>query len=172
VGRLLILGNRLPVTLRAAGNDVSIAPSAGGLATALRELHARQDAVWIGWPGEVSALSPEARRAGDARLDALRLVPVHLSPAEVSRYYEGFSNSVLWPLLHHFLDHVRFDDPGAFDVYEAVNERFAAIAAERFRPGDVLWVHDYQLLLVPEMLRRRLPDARIGFFLHTPFPAS
>ncbi len=172
VGRLLILGNRLPVTLRAAGSEVAVVPSAGGLATALRELHERHDGLWIGWPGDVSSLPAGAQRAADAMLEARRLVPVHLGAAEISRYYEGFSNSVLWPLLHHFLDHMCLDDPGAFEVYEAVNERFAAIATERFRPGDTLWVHDYQLMLVPELLRRRLPEARIGFFLHTPFPAS
>jgi trehalose 6-phosphate synthase/phosphatase len=99
-------------------------------------------------------------------------LPVHLTAAEVSRYYEGFANGVLWPLLHHFLDKVRFDHRGEWEAYEAVNERFAAAAEGRYRPGDAVWVHDYQLMLVPEMLRRRIPEAPIGFFLHTPFPAS
>ncbi len=174
MGRLLILANRLPVTLHAAPGraDLSITPSSGGLASALRGLHERHDSVWIGWPGDGAQISEERRRAMDARLAALRLAPVHLSADEVTRYYEGFSNSVLWPLLHHFLDRVKLDDRSDWEAYEAVNERFAALAAEHHRPGDVVWIHDYQLMLVPEMLRRRVPDARIGFFLHTPFPAA
>jgi trehalose 6-phosphate synthase/phosphatase len=180
VGRLLIVANRLPVTLHARSvgqgeperGDLSLAPSTGGLASALRGLHERHDGLWIGWTGDVTELPDERRRALDARLAALRLVPVHLGAEEVSRYYEGFSNSVLWPLLHHFLERVKVDDPRDWEAYEAVNERFAATVAEQHRPGDVVWVHDYQLMLVPELLRRRLPEARIGFFLHTPFPAA
>ena len=181
--RLLILSNRLPVTLRVGsdagsppplpgGDLVSIAPSSGGLASALRRLHEQRDSLWIGWSGDVSPLSEGQRRAVEARLASQRLLPVHLSAAEVSRYYDGFSNSVLWPLLHYFLDKVNLDDRSSFEAYEAVNERFAAAAAQRYRPGDVFWVHDYQLMLVPEMLRRLRPDAKIGFFLHTPFPSS
>jgi trehalose 6-phosphate synthase/phosphatase len=90
----------------------------------------------------------------------------------VTRYYEGFSNGTLWPLLHHFLDVARLDEDDLFESYEAINERFAAAAAEHHRPGDLLWVHDYHLMLSAEMLRRRAPSARIGFFLHTPFPSS
>ncbi len=98
-------------------------------------------------------------------------MPVPLDATEVTRYYEGFSNSTLWPLLHYFLDTARFEDDGAFETYQAVNARFADIAAQHYRPGDVLWVHDYHLMLVPEMIRARIPRARIGFFLHTPFPS-
>jgi trehalose 6-phosphate synthase/phosphatase len=171
MGRLFILANRLPVTLRVDGDRASLVPSSGGLATALRTVHERRDTLWIGWPGAAPVSDP-VRRAVAARLADMRVVPVHLDPAEVSGYLTGFSNGALWPLLHHFLDAARLDDDGLFEAYEAVNERFAAAAAERFRPGDALWVHDYHLMLVPEMLRRRLPRARIGFFLHTPFPSS
>jgi trehalose 6-phosphate synthase/phosphatase len=151
---------------------VSVVRSAGGLATALRGPHERREGTWIGWPGDVSTLTAEERSALDAQLAELRAVPVYLSPEEVSRYYEGYSNATLWPLFHYFLDKVAVGEKLDWETYEAINERFADATAERARPGDIIWVHDYQLMLVPEMLRRRLPDARIGFFLHIPFPAA
>ena len=101
----------------------------------------------------------------------MRLVAVPLTADQVARYYEGFSNGVLWPLFHYLLDqvplHVRDWEP-----YVEVNERFADMVAEQYQPGDLIWVHDYQLLLLPGLLRQRLPDARIGFFLHIPFPSE
>lgn len=148
-----------------------MAPSSGGLATALRGPHERGDSLWIGWPGDAGGLDEEARAALFSRLAALRAVPVNLTAEEVSRYYEGFSNGVLWPLFHYLLDKVRVDGHRDFGAYEAVNERFADAVAARCEPGDAIWVHDYHLMLLPEALRRRLPGARIGFFLHIPFPA-
>ena len=101
----------------------------------------------------------------------MRLVAVPLTADQVTRYYEGFSNGVLWPLFHYLLDqvplHVR-----DWDAYVEVNERFADVVASHYRPGDLIWVHDYQLLLLPDLLRKRLPEARIGFFLHIPFPSE
>ncbi len=170
--RLLILSNRLPVTLHTEGGEIAIVPSAGGLSTALRALHACHDSLWIGWPGAPAPGSEEARRHVAARLAELSAVPIHLDEEEVCRYYEGFSNATLWPLLHYFLDTAKIDDDGAYETYEAINRRFAEAALEHHRTGDLFWVHDYHLMLVPEMLRQRRPGARIGFFLHTPFPSS
>lgn len=171
MARLLIVSNRLPVTLRADGDELSVAPSTGGLATALRGPHERGDSLWFGWPGDVSTLRDEQRKTADARLAEMRAVPIHLTPEEVCGYYEGFSNGVLWPLFHYLLDKVDVEGHRSFAAYEAVNERFADVVAARAEPGDLIWVHDYQLMLLPEALRRRLPGARIGFFLHIPFPA-
>ncbi|MFT3774455.1 MAG: bifunctional alpha,alpha-trehalose-phosphate synthase (UDP-forming)/trehalose-phosphatase [Minicystis sp.] len=171
MARLIIVSNRLPVTLRAEGDEVSVVPSAGGLATALRGPHMRGNSLWIGWPGDVSGMSEEQRARVETLLAEMRAVPVYLGQEEVSRYYEGFSNGVLWPLCHYLLDKMRVDAHDDWGVYEAVNERFADAVAARYEPGDVVWVHDYQLMLLPEALRRRLPNARIGFFLHIPFPA-
>jgi trehalose 6-phosphate synthase/phosphatase len=171
VASLVIVSNRLPVTLRLEGDTLDVVPSSGGLVTALRGPHERGDSTWVGWPGDVSGLSTEQIAALDARLAELRAVPVHLLPEEVARYYDGFSNGVLWPLLHYLLDKIRVDGHKSFATYEAVNERFADAAAACWTPGDSIWVHDYQLMLVPEALRRRLPEAKIGFFLHVPFPA-
>lgn len=171
MSRLLLVSNRLPVTVKLEHQQVSVTPSAGGLATGLRGPHERLDGLWIGWPGDVSRLTPQQREKLERDLAALRTVPIYLSGSEVSRYYEGFSNRVLWPLFHYLLDRV---PPHArdWDMYRKVNERFADLVAGHYRPGDLIWVHDYQLMLLPGLLRQRLPDARIGFFLHIPFPAA
>jgi trehalose 6-phosphate synthase/phosphatase len=172
VSRLLIVSNRLPVTVhRGAGGGVIVEKSPGGLATGLKGPHERHDGLWIGWPGDVSLFTPAERETVDAQLSAAHTVPIHLSPDEINRYYEGFSNGTLWPIFHYLLDRVPMDD-GDWSMYEKINIKFADRIAEVYRDGDLVWVHDYQLLLVPALLRQRIPHARIGFFLHIPFPSS
>lgn len=169
-GRLIVVSNRLPVTVRVEHGAPELVPSVGGLATGLGGPHGRTEGLWLGWPGDLSRLSPEGRAEVDRDLAEKRLVPVELTQGEVARYYEGFSNGVLWPLFHYLVDRVPADGSG-YGTYRRVNERFAEAAARVHRPGDLIWIHDYQLLLVPRLLRERLPGARIGFFLHIPFPA-
>ncbi|HTM04540.1 MAG TPA: bifunctional alpha,alpha-trehalose-phosphate synthase (UDP-forming)/trehalose-phosphatase [Vicinamibacterales bacterium] len=166
--RLLLVSNRLPVTASVTGDGVELAPSSGGLVSGLRPHHERSDALWFGWPGEV----PDARRSAiHAALTGQRMVAVHLRPEEVDGYYHGFANGVVWPLFHYSIDRVPVDTAG-WPEYRAANEAFAAEVAAEYRPGDTIWVHDYHLMLLPGLLRQRLPDARIGFFLHIPFPSS
>lgn len=169
--RLIIVSNRLPVTVQMEHREAVVSRSTGGLATALAGPHGKLDSLWIGWPGDLSRLTPSQRAAVVTQLDALRAAPVLLPPAEAHRFYDGFSNGVLWPLFHYLLDKVNLDARSDWEAYREVNERFAAAVAERAQPGDMVWIHDYQLALVPEMLRRRQPDVSIGFFLHIPFPA-
>ncbi len=169
--RLLIVSNRLPVTARATDEGLTLVPASGGLATGLRPWHASSGGVWLGWPGDVSRFSADQRAELDRLLADQAIVPVHLSRDEVERYYHGFSNRVLWPLFHYLIDRVPVDTTG-WAAYRQVNAAFAEAAAREYRPGDTIWVHDYQLLLVPALLRERLPEARIGFFLHIPFPSS
>lgn len=171
MSRLLIVSSRLPVTARVDGNRVTVEPSPGGLATGLRGLHERSDSIWIGWPGNLPRLYAKRRADVDARLRELRILPVYLSEREVKGFYEDTANGVLWPLFHYLVGELPLN-PQGWETYRAVNEKIAAKVAEHHRPGDIVWVHDYQLLLVPGMLRRRLPEARIGFFLHIPFPSS
>ena len=171
MARLLLVSNRLPVSVKVRGGSVTTTRSAGGVATGLREPHERSGGLWFGWPGDVSDLSPEQRGELETQLLALRAVPLYLSRAEIRRYYDDFSNGVLWPLFHYLVDRIPLDAKG-WNAYQRVNERFADLVAQQYEPGDTIWVHDYQLLLVPGMLRARLPDARIGFFLHIPFPAA
>ncbi|WP_437968418.1 bifunctional alpha,alpha-trehalose-phosphate synthase (UDP-forming)/trehalose-phosphatase [Sorangium sp. So ce260] len=172
MSRLLIVSNRLPVTVHVDQGDVSVVPSAGGLVTAIRGPHERHGGLWLGWPGDVSRLGAEQRQALEEQLAQLGTVPVHLTPTEVSRYYDGFSNGVLWPLFHYLVEKVHLDARRDWESYREVNERFTDAIVARYRPGDRVWIHDYQLTLVPAMLRQRIPDARIGFFLHIPFPAA
>ncbi len=171
MSRLLLVSNRLPVTVKADKDGISVVRSAGGLATGLRGPHERSGGVWIGWPGDVSRLTPPQRASVEAQLAELRCVPLHLTAAEVSRYYEGYSNRVLWPLCHYLIERIHRQDRD-WEAYRRVNERFADLVARQYQPGDTIWVHDYQLMLVPALLRARLPQARIGYFHHIPFPSS
>jgi trehalose 6-phosphate synthase/phosphatase len=171
MSRLLLVSNRLPVTVKSEGGQLTVNPSAGGLATGLKGPHEKSGGLWVGWPGDVSKLTEAQRVQLDTRLSELRCVPMHLTVAEVNRYYEGFSNRVLWPMFHYLLDRIPLHSRD-WESYRKVNEKFADLVAQQYREGDLIWVQDYQLLLVPGMLRSRLPNARIGFFLHIPFPSS
>lgn len=171
MSRLLIASNRLPLTVVADGGAVSLVPSPGGLATGLRGPHEQGDGCWFGWPGPLSGVRAAQRRELAAQLQAQRYVPIELRADEVAGYYNEISNGVLWPVFHYLVDRLPLTTPG-WDVYRRVNERFAAAIAAQWRPGDVVWVHDFHLMLLPALLRERLPAARIGFFLHVPFPSS
>lgn len=131
----------------------------------LGPVHDAGNGEWIGALG--GNADPEIAR----ELETQRLINVELDANDAKRHYEGYSNNVLWPLFHYLLNHVTFD-PQDFEAYKRVNERFAEVVASRVKPGDRVWIHDYHLMLLPKMLRERLPDTPIGFFLHIPFPSS
>jgi trehalose 6-phosphate synthase/phosphatase len=170
--RLLIVSNRLPVTASLEEDGgVRLSAASGGLATGLRPWYEGAGGLWIGWPGDVSRFSAAQRTELERQLEARSVVPVLLSQDHVNRYYNGFANRVLWPLFHYLIDRVPVDATG-WDAYRQVNATFAQAVVRQYRPGDVIWIHDYQLMLVPAMVRARLPEARIGFFLHIPFPSS
>jgi len=170
-GRCLIVSNRLPVTVGREGDGLVLRPSPGGLATGLAGVHAAGGSRWIGWLGPDAPATPEEEAELAPALAARRIDPVALDPGELKRFYEGYANGLLWPLFHYAPAQLPLEVRD-FDAYEAVNQRFADAVAAVWRPGDRIWVHDYQLLLVPELLRTRLPGARIGFFLHIPWPSS
>jgi len=162
----VVIANRLPVD-RITDTDGSTTwrTSPGGLVTALEPVMRRNGGAWIGWHG-----------AADEKLrpfthDGLDLVPVPLSAQEVEEYYEGFSNATLWPLYHDVVVSPEFHREW-WESYVQVNRRFAAKAAKVARKNADVWVQDYQLQLVPQMLRELRPDLRIGFFLHIPFPPT
>ena len=170
MSRLLLVSNRLPVTVSRMDGVVTVEPSMGGLATGLSGPHRDSDGWWIGWPGALDDLGPEERGQVLGKLQELRLLPIELSEEEVKGYYEGFSNRVLWPLFHYLLDHIP-EEPVQWRTYAKVNERFADLVASIYREGDRIWIHDYHLCLLPKLLREAFPRAKIGFFLHIPFPA-
>ena len=170
MGRLIIVSNRLPITVTGCGNEIEVAPSAGGLATGLG-IRARGKREPLGRDGAGSTRTrrPQARRSLQTQLTSRRLVEVPLSADEVSVYYEHIANGVLWPIFHDQLERLPNVIEG-WDTYEAVNARYADMIAACARPGDTIWIHDFQLMRVPALLRERLPGVRIGFFLHIPFP--
>ncbi|TQJ11360.1 alpha,alpha-trehalose-phosphate synthase (UDP-forming) [Kribbella jejuensis] len=162
----VVVANRLPVDrIEMPDGSTAWRRSPGGLVTALAPVMQRHHGAWIGWTG-----SP------DEKLDpfddnGMHLVPVMLSAEDVQLYYEGFSNATLWPLYHDVIVAPEFHREW-WESYVAVNRRFAEAAAEAADDNADVWVHDYQLQLVPAMLRRLRPDVRIGFFLHIPFPPT
>jgi alpha,alpha-trehalose-phosphate synthase [UDP-forming] len=158
--KMVIVANRLPISRSKGGDWIS---SSGGLVTALVPILQKRGGAWIGWTGE-------SGRAG--RLPSISGIPlkgVSLTETEVDTYYNGFSNRTLWPLFHDAVREPEFDHAW-WPIYQEVNQKFAAAAAASASPGDTVWVHDYHLLLVPELLRALRGDIRIGLFLHIPFP--
>jgi trehalose 6-phosphate synthase/phosphatase len=175
MSRLIIVSNRLPFTLRQRASEIEVTASSGGLVTALaaylereRERDATFESIWIGWPGSTLPSELEARATGLLEQRGAR--PVFLSREDSDEFYYGFCNRTLWPLVHYFPSYVDYD-PKLWDTYVRVNRAFCERVARYAQPDDTIWVHDYQLLLLPEMLRESLPGASIGFFLHTPFPS-
>ncbi|HWH51415.1 MAG TPA: trehalose-6-phosphate synthase [Gemmatimonadaceae bacterium] len=168
MSRLITVSNRLPLTVSVDGDRVAIKPSAGGLATGLRRVIQGDDSLWIGWTGDPSGAAVHLQGL-HAQLAALNAKAISLTPKEIEIFYEQISNAVLWPLCHDRIDQLPLRVDG-WETYEAVNQRYADAVIEAWRPGDDIWVHDYQLLRVPRLVRERIPEARIGFFLHVPFP--
>ncbi|GAA2109530.1 trehalose-6-phosphate synthase [Microlunatus panaciterrae] len=160
----IVVANRLPVDrVELPDGTTDWRTSPGGLVTALEPVMRAKHGAWVGWVG-----SPDETHDPFVE-DGLQLVPVTLSAQEVRDYYEGFSNGTLWPLYHDVVAHPEFHREW-WDAYVTVNQRFADRTAEVAEQNAVVWVQDYQLQLVPQMLRTQRPDLRIGFFLHIPFP--
>jgi trehalose 6-phosphate synthase len=163
---LVVVANRLPVD-RVVDDDGTVGwrRSPGGLVTAVEPVMQQYDGAWVGWDGGPDGPSDPFDQNG------MRLCPVSLSAEEIEEFYEGFSNGTLWPLYHDVVAKPQFRREW-WDSYVAVNRRFAEKAADLAAEGGMVWVHDYQLQLVPAMLREARPDLRIGFFLHIPFPPT
>jgi len=165
--RLLIVSNRLPITVQERRGELQVEPSVGGLATGLSSWYKSSNSLWIGWPG---VAGKEIEKDVEARLLSEDCYPVPLSEHDVEAYYHGFSNRTIWPLFHYFPLHAEYSEE-FWRAYERVNTTFADLIAEIARPNDLIWIHDYHLMLLPRLLRQRLPRAAIGFFLHIPFPS-
>jgi len=174
--RLLLVSNRLPFQLQEQGNTVALKQSDGGLVTALKSYFEQdsnkdvfQEKIWFG-----SADFPEKRwrkfkQQGDDGSN-FTVEPIFVDAKAYNKYYNGFCNATLWPLFHYFPSYVVYDQE-FFEKYEEVNAFFAEKLLAFIKPGDVIWIHDYQLFLLPQMIRDKVPDATIGFFLHIPFPS-
>jgi trehalose 6-phosphate synthase/phosphatase len=174
--RLLVVSNRLPFSIQRSADGIELAPSSGGLVTALASYVERRrqeepdlEVLWAGWAGgDVSeAELPELRARASREHGAY---PITLDASDMDRFYQGFCNSTLWPLFHYFPSYTSYSEQD-YETYRRVNEQFCAAVLQIARPDDEIWVHDYQLLLLPRLLRESLPEASIGFFLHIPFPS-
>jgi trehalose 6-phosphate synthase/phosphatase len=163
--KVICVSNRLPVTL-----GKTIKRSSGGLISALDGMEGRIEMSWIGWPGAVVTDPKRRGRVQQQLRTSHGFEPVFLTQKEMDGYYHGFSNSSLWPLLHYRTGFMRYESEW-WDYYMRVNERFAEAVLDHAEEGDMVWVHDYHLMLVPQMLRKAARGLRVGFFLHTPFPS-
>lgn len=165
--RIINVSNRLPVKISLAADELTFRSSEGGLATGLNSVFSQRESLWIGWPG---APVPQERRTHITReLNRQNLSPIYLTQDEITNFYEGFSNDTLWPLFHYFPTYSNYDEQ-YWESYVAVNQKFANAIAAEATPDDIIWIHDYQLMLVPAMVRAMMPAATIGYFQHIPFP--
>ncbi|PID31909.1 bifunctional alpha,alpha-trehalose-phosphate synthase (UDP-forming)/trehalose-phosphatase [Candidatus Saccharibacteria bacterium] len=171
MSRLVIVSNRLPVSVRKVDGKLEFYPSAGGLATGLSSYAKTGGNVWVGWPGIASdELTDQDRQEITRVLKKDNCHPVFLTQKQLDGFYNVYSNSVLWPLFHH-MEVGTTDTAAAWRMYKKVNRLYAEATLELAGKKDHMWVHDYQLLLLPEMLRVQRAKNRIGFFLHIPFPS-
>jgi len=167
----IIVSNRLPLQIKLDEEKLEIKPSVGGLATGMKSVHAEGDSLWIGWSGLAEdvmneSLSEQVNKA----LKKENCATVPLTQKDVDNFYFGFSNKTLWPLFHYFLEYTTFEAEN-WVSYKEVNQKFADVVLEHIDDGDTVWIHDYQLLLLPELIKKERPDTSIGFFLHIPFPS-
>jgi trehalose 6-phosphate synthase/phosphatase len=171
MGKLITISNRLPFSFGKKNGRLSLESSAGGLATGLRSFYKSRPSAWIGWPGlPASKVSPEDEKQIVKNLAVESCRPVFLSGYEIEQYYYGFSNKTIWPLFHYFPLYADYKKNN-WTVYKRVNEKFCQAALEVAEPGDEIWIHDYHLLLLPALIKERLPWVSVGFFLHIPFPS-
>ena len=169
--RLIIVSNRLPVSISKKKRDLEIQPSPGGLATALRALQTEKEVVFFGWPGYTPENSDEQRFIESNLKEKHRCFPVFLTRREVDKYYYGFANRTLWPLFHYFASYCTFEK-SEWETYLRVNQKFFKEIVRHSTEEDTFWIHDYHLMLLPNLLRTYFPQCDIGFFLHIPFPSS
>ena len=175
--RLVIVSNRLPFNVSVDGSRIMYHPSTGGLVTGLasfREAQKKASALpsehlWVGWPGH-NVEGPLRERVIEESLSRYQSYPVFLSAAQMEQFYLGFCNATIWPLFHYFPTYALYQ-PAFWDQYREINQLFADGLDAILRPDDVVWVHDYHLMLLPRLLKLRRRQISLGFFLHIPFPS-
>lgn len=175
--RYLIISNRLPITVVKEGKSFKFQKSAGGLVSAMGDYldrirsspSSKIEYIWVGWPGLTvdNKMQKELKSQMISEFDAY---PVFLSEKVMDNFYNGFCNKIIWPLFHYFPSYVVYDE-NYWNHYKQVNETFCNVVMEIIRPDDIVWIHDYHLMLLPNLLRKRFSDISIGFFLHIPFPS-
>ena len=171
MNKTIITSNRLPLQVNIKDQKLEIISSVGGLATGMKSVHAEGDALWIGWSGIPNEeLDDNMSKQVNEAIRKQKCISVPLSAEDVEQYYEGFSNKALWPLFHYFMEYSRIEQE-EWKAYKRVNQKFADVILDHIEDGDTVWIHDYQLLLLPELIKNSKPNTSIGFFLHIPFPS-
>ena len=170
-GRLMIISNRLPFVIGKKEDKLTISPGSGGLVTALAPVLRDRGGLWVGWPGPVEAEEAELVEFLEKkqRTGGFLCAPVHLTKEEISLYYDGFSNEIIWPLFHDLQSLCHFV-PAYWQGYQQASSKFAAVIMKKIQSDDFVWVHDYHLMLLGQELRKNGATQRMGFFLHIPFP--
>jgi len=174
--RLLIVSNRLPITV-SEESELKFKESVGGLVSGLKAYldfksspshNPINDHTWIGWPG--ITIKEHMKKTVKAKIYSdFHGLPVFLSESAMEKFYLGFCNRTVWPLFHYFTSNVSYDIDN-WSYYKKVNETFCDAIVQILRPDDIVWVHDYHLMLLPRLIREKVPGVPIGFFLHIPFP--
>ena len=159
------VSNRLPVTL-----GRTIKKSSGGLVTAMESLDADFSLKWIGWPGTVSEKMKNKAAKSEELREKYGYIPIFLTQKQVIGFYQNYSNSSLWPVLHYMPLLMKYKESW-WDIYKEVNTVFCEETVKHAAERSIVWIHDYHLMLLPEMIKKSRPDLKVGFFLHTPFPS-
>ncbi|WP_124981073.1 bifunctional alpha,alpha-trehalose-phosphate synthase (UDP-forming)/trehalose-phosphatase [Nonlabens xiamenensis] len=171
MSKTIIVSNRLPLQLNIENGKVTSSPSVGGLATGLKSVHRDSNGVWIGWTGlTVEETEPQLEKDIETAVSEQQCAAVQLSQSDLEGFYYGFSNRTIWPMFHYFMEYAEFDN-NFWESYKSVNQKFADVVLENLEDGDTVWVHDYQLMLLPQLIKEKRPEVSIGFFLHIPFPS-
>lgn len=167
----IIVSNRLPIRISKVENSFKFTATSGGLATGMKSVHEHENSLWVGWPGiGIDEIAPEAWVPLAKGLEENNYAPVLLDKEEVENFYYGLANKCLWPLFHYFIEISTFSETH-WETYVEVNKKFSQSVIDKIAPGDTVWIHDYQLMLCPKMIKDARPDVNIGFFLHIPFPS-
>ncbi len=170
--RLVIVSNRLPVTLEKKRGEIKYKKSVGGLATGMGSFYSDYDSIWIGWCGipKESLTNQQMKEITETLRREYRSHPVFLTKSEINAFYHGFCNKTIWPLFHYFSNYTVYDR-GMWQAYKKANRLYAEHVLRFLEPDDTLWIHDYHLMLLPELIRQSSHHVKIGFFLHIPFPS-
>ena len=171
MGKNIIVSNRLPVRISKLNNSFEFTTTTGGLATGMKSFHSENNSLWIGWPGiGIDEIDNNVWDTLNTSLKKGGFYPVNLNNSEINDFYFGLPNKCLWPLFHYFIEYSVFSK-AHWETYVAINQKFAAAVLENISAGDTVWIHDYQLLLCPKIIKDLRPDVTVGFFLHIPFPS-
>lgn len=172
MSKVTIISNRLPVVIRKKDGAFEYEKSIGGLATGLKSFHEQAGSLWIGWLGlSDEELTEEEKELLQKELrDNYQCIPVFLSEQEIDLFYYGFCNKTIWPLFHYFLNKTEYNF-STWEAYRRVNQKFSRVVENIIDDGDTVWIHDYQLMLLPKILKDQYPNAHVGYFHHIPFPS-